>query len=145
MNTCKSHQTKFLIHERLTDPRHGITQKWHLQREKRNFNSGNKTKVYYKVFTDSLQHNSSYALQISLLNHCSLNKLHSVIILYRKKIHQGLNQEISEAIRYYYVDLKLFLQKVGYVLYELPIAHGKGPNPGPTTNVEIDFMELILK
>ena len=34
---------KVLIHERLTDPRHGITQKHHLQREKLNFNSGNKS------------------------------------------------------------------------------------------------------
>ena len=50
-----------------------------------------------------------------------------------------LNQEVSEVILYYYVDLKLFLQKAGLVLHELPITHGKGSLPGPTRNVEIDF------
>ena len=34
----------------------------------------------------------------------------------KKKNHMGLNQEISEAICYYYVDLKLFFQKVRFSL-----------------------------
>ena len=51
----------------------------------------------------------------------------------------GLNQEIAEAIQYYYVGLKFFLEKVSLVFHELPITNGKGPHPGLTTNVEIDF------
>ena len=46
MDICKNYQTKFLIHEMLTNPRYGITQKYQLQREKWNFNSGNK--IFYK-------------------------------------------------------------------------------------------------
>ena len=42
-------------------------------------------------------------------------------------------------IQYYYVGLKLVLQKVGLVFYKLPITHGKGPDPGSNTNIEINF------
>ena len=82
MDTCKSQQAKFL--ERLNNRMHGITQKCHLQIEKRNFINGNKAKVFYKIFTDSpqhnlylsvhkYQHNSTCTVQIFLLNPCFLS------------------------------------------------------------------------
>ena len=87
-----------------------------------------------------------------LINLFSLNKLHSVIILCRttftlsRGVLKTLNNPkekyhwwISETIRYYYVDLKLFLQKFGLALHELPITYGKGPHPGPIINAEINF------
>ena len=87
----------------------------------------------------------------------SLNKLHLVIILChrtfklprgvlnnrKEKNHRGLlNQGISEAIGYCYVDLKLFLHKVGLLMHEMPITHGEGSLPGPTINFEIDFHRI---
>ena len=89
-----------------------------------------------------------------------LNKLHSVVQLFnciqlffavgysnnpKEKDQKGLNQDILEAIRYYYVDLRFFLQKVGLVLHELPITHGKEPHSGPITNVEIDFLGIYFE
>ena len=53
-----------------------------------------------------------------------------------------LNQEILDAIQCYYVELKLFFQKVGLVLHELPIIHGKGTHPGLIAIVEIDFQGI---
>lgn len=50
-----------------------------------------------------------------------------------------MNQETAEAIWYYYVVLKLFLQEVDLVLHKLLTAYGKGPHPGSSLSAEINF------
>ena len=50
-----------------------------------------------------------------------------------------MNQETAEAIWYYYVVLKLFLQEVDLVLHKLLTAYGKGPHPGSPLSAEINF------
>ena len=50
-----------------------------------------------------------------------------------------MNQETAEAIWYYYVVLKLFLQEVDLVLPKLLTAYGKGPHPGSSLSAEINF------
>ena len=87
------------MHESLADPKHGITQKCHLQREKRIFNSGSKTKLY-KIFTNSLQHNaylsvhkyqrdSSFAKQIFLLNPGFLS-INCIQLLFFPLVHSNV-------------------------------------------------------
>ena len=50
-----------------------------------------------------------------------------------------MNQETAEAIWYYYVVLKLFLQEVDLVLHKLLTAYGKGRHTGSSLSAEINL------